>query len=132
MLSAMDISASGLVAQRIRMTTVANNIANINNAGTKFEGPFQRRSVEFRSGLDRFDKAGMGVYVSTINKEKSFKTVHMPSHPNANEKGYVKMPDINELTEMVNGMEASRAYEANLAAMDMSKDMFANGLRIIA
>jgi flagellar basal-body rod protein FlgC len=132
MLGAMDISASGLVAQRIRMETVAVNIANINTAGTLEEGPFRRRSVEFKAGLDRLDRAGLGVHVSKINQEDDFRIVNMPDHPNADAHGNVKLPAINQITEMVNGMEAGRAYEANLAAMDMTKDMFANALRIIA
>jgi flagellar basal-body rod protein FlgC len=114
------------------METVAVNIANINTAGTLEEGPFRRRSVEFKAGLDRLDRAGLGVHVSKINQEDDFRIVNMPDHPNADAHGNVKLPAINQITEMVNGMEAGRAYEANLAAMDMTKDMFANALRIIA
>lgn len=132
MISALDISTSGLVAQRIRMNTVAMNIANADSVDSPDGGPYQRRSVIFRAGINGDDRTGQGVHVSEIQKEAVYRWEYDPNHPYANAEGFVKMPGINHLVEMVNGMEASRAYEANLAAIEMGKTMFSNSLRLLA
>ena len=131
MFNAIDISTSGLVAQRVRMNTTAMNIANadaFNPDGT----PYQRRSVIFQSGINGRDRSGQGVHVSSINKEDVYRYEYDPTHPFANEKGYVKLPGIDHLAEMVNGMEAARAYEANLTAIDISKRMISSSMRLLA
>jgi flagellar basal-body rod protein FlgC len=128
----MDISASGLVAQRTRMNSIAMNIANVNSVDSPDGGPYKRRSVIFKAGMHEGDRSASGVHVATIDKEAVFRWKHDPKHPYANKDGYVKLPGINHLVEMVNGMEAGRAYEANLAAMEMSKAMFQNSLRLLA
>ncbi len=130
-ISAFDISTSGLVAQRIRMNTVAMNIANADSVDSPEGGPYRRRSVIFESGMNGMDRSDKGVHVSEIQKEETFRMKYDPKHPYANEEGYVKLPGINPLVEMVNGMEASRAYEANLAAMEMSKTISTNTLRLL-
>lgn len=132
MINAIDISTSGLVAQRIRLNTVAMNIANVDSVDSPDGGPYQRRSVIFKAGSGEHDRGGQGVHVSEIKKEAVFRLKYDPNHPYANADGYVKMPAIDHLTEMVNGMEASRAYEANLVAIEMGKTMFSNSLRLLA
>jgi len=132
MISAIDILTSGLIAQRIRLNTVAMNIANADSVDSPEGGPYQRRSVIFRSGINKHDRSGQGVHVAEIKKEATFRMEYDPDHPYANTDGYVKMPAINHLVEMVNGMEAGRAYEANLAAIEMGKTMFSNSLRLLA
>ena len=132
MFNVMDISASGLVAQRIRMNTIAMNIANVDTVVGADGGPYKRRSVIFEVGMDSRDRKGQGVHVSSIRKEGVYRWEYDPNHPYANGDGYVKMPGINHLVEMVNGMEASRAYEANLAALEFSKTMITSSLRLLA
>ncbi|MBN2211908.1 MAG: hypothetical protein JW709_10980, partial [Sedimentisphaerales bacterium] len=95
MFEAIDISTSGLVAQRVRLTAAAMNLANVD---TVFDpatgGPYQRRSVEFAAGMNRCDRGGQGVHVSEIRREKVFRTEYDPSNPYADENGYVKLPGI--------------------------------------
>ena len=131
MFNSIDISTSGLVAQRVRMNSVAMNVANadaFNPDGT----PFKRRAVMFQTGQNAADKTGQGVHVAAIRQESVYRYEYDPSHPFANEDGYVKLPGIDYLAEMVNGMEASRAYEANLAAIDLSKAMLSSSMRLLA
>ena len=132
MFNAIDISTSGMVAQRIRLNTVAMNIANADSVDSPDGGPYQRRSVIFNAGQHSGDRSDQGVHVSAVNKEAVYRWEKIPGHPYANEQGYVKLPGIDHLTEMVNGMEASRAYEANLTAIEVSKGMINSSLRLLA
>ena len=132
MFDALDTSTSGLVAQRIRLNTIAMNIANADAVESPDGGPYKRRSVVFSTGKNTNDRTGDGVHVSAINKEDVFRMEYNPQHPYANEQGYVKLPGIDHLTEMVNGMEASRAYEANLTVIELSKAMLNSSLRLLA
>jgi len=131
MFEAIDISTSGLVAQRVRMNTAAMNLANaeaFNPDGT----PYRRRAVIFETGKNCQDRSGEGVHVAGINKESVYRYVYDPAHPYANSEGIVKMPGIDHITEMLNGMEAARAYEANLTAIELSKGMLNSSLRLLA
>ncbi len=130
MIDAIDISTSGLVAQRIRMNTIAMNMANIdsfNPDGT----PYQRRSVEFQVGGEAGDRSGQGVHVSDIRQEAVYRKEYDPSHPYADKDGYVSLPGIDYLTEMTNMMLATRAYEANVTAVELSKSMLNSSLRLL-
>ncbi|OPZ96085.1 MAG: Flagellar basal-body rod protein FlgC [Planctomycetes bacterium ADurb.Bin412] len=130
MMEAIDISTSGLVAQRIRMNTIAMNMANIdsfNPDGT----PYQRRSVEFQTGSGARDRSGQGVHVAAIRQEAVYRKEYDPSHPYADADGYVSLPGIDYLTEMTNMMLASRAYEANVTAVELSKSMLNSSLRLL-
>jgi len=130
MMEAIDISTSGLVAQRIRMNTIAMNMANIdsfNPDGT----PYQRRSVEFQAGSKAGDRSGQGVHVAEIRQEAVYRKEYDPSHPYADADGYVTLPGIDYLTEMTNMMLASRAYEANVTAVELSKSMLNSSLRLL-
>ena len=133
MFSAIDISTSGLVAQRVRTNTSAMNIAMADVVFDKAEGgPYKRRSVEFAVGKDSYDRSGQGVHVSNIEKQPVYRFKYDPKNPYADENGNVKLPGIEPLVEMVNMMEAARAYEANMTAIDVSKSMIANSLRLLA
>lgn len=133
MFNAIDISTSGLVAQRVRLTTASMNIANADTVWDPAEGgPYKRRSVNFEVGKDARDRGGMGVHVAAINKEATYRTEYDPSNPYADANGYVKMPGVEPMLEMVNAMEAQRAYEANLTAIELSKAMLNSSIRLLA
>ncbi|WP_347273988.1 flagellar basal body rod protein FlgC [Candidatus Kuenenia sp.] len=138
--SALDISATGLTAERIRMNVIANNIANANATNSPDGGPYRREQVEFQSILNKAanlsDIDGMerlgGVKVSNIMKSNEpFNKVFIPGHPQADENGFVEMPNVNIATEMVDLVTASRSYEANLAVINSSKDITNQALSII-
>lgn len=138
--TALDISASGLTAERIRMNVIANNIANANATNSPDGGPYRREQVEFQSILNKAsnmsdiegtERLG-GVKVSKIMKSKEpFNKVFIPGHPQADENGFVEMPNVNIATEMVDLVTASRSYEANLAVINSSKDITNQALSII-
>jgi flagellar basal-body rod protein FlgC len=147
-LSSMDISASGLTAQRLRMDTIANNMANAettrNSAGT---GPYRRQVVVFEArppqSVSKFKgimqekltaQVGNGVRVKEIREvteaESPYRRVYEPSHPDADEQGYVSYPNVNIVEEMINMISATRAYEANAKAIEATKSMAARALEI--
>lgn len=137
MFRSIDISTSALVAQRQRMNTIAGNIANVNT--TRDENgqaiPFQRRLVTFSAETQQFDEpaGGLGVdYRVEIDTERPPRKVNIPGHPDADADGNVLFPDINLVTEFTNALEASRAYEANVSAIEMTKEMTNTTLRILA
>ena len=140
MFSVFDISGSGLSAERVRMNVIANNIANANATETPEGGPYRREQVEFSSLLNKTmknseikgaDRLG-GVKVQQITKStEPFNKVYIPGHPKADAKGFVNMPNVSVMTEMVDLVTASRAYEANLAVINSSKDMNNKALSII-
>ena len=138
MMRALDISASALEAQRIRMEVASHNLANVQTtrAGKAADGswmPYRRRQVVFRPLLQDALGRGGGVTVAGIEEDRSdFRLQHDPGHPDADGHGDVKMPNVDPLMEMVDMMEASRAYEANVTAMDAAKTMAASALRLLA
>ena len=136
MFGALDVSTSALVAQRIRMDTIAGNVANAHTTRRMDgqPGPFRRRIAAFQSGDGR---GGPGVHVSKVSEDPAPpKKVYQPWHPDAIKsgemKGWVEYPNVNMTTEMVNAMLASRAYEANITAIEVTKDMTSATLRILA
>jgi len=131
MFNSIDISTSGLVAQRVRMNISAANLANIDSF-TADGKPYQRRSVIFQVGTDAHDRSGQGVHVAAIDKQHTYRWEYNPDHPFANEDGYVKKPGIDQITETLNGMEAQRAYEANVTAIEVTKAMLNSSLRLLA
>ena len=137
MFHSLDLSASGLIAQRQRMNTIAGNIANLNTTRDAQGNPtpFQRRLISFTPAVPVGGETehGVGVdYRVEIDKDSQPRMAFDPNHPDANANGYVAYPDINLNVEFVNALEASRAYEANLAAMDLTKQMFQQTLRLIS
>ena len=131
---ALDISSSGLIAQRQRMTAIAGNIANIEtllNAEGKYE-PYQRRMPVFSPG-DPSTGSGQGVHVSNILLDDGpLQMRYEPDSPWADEKGYVGYPDISLVIEQMNAMEASRAYEANITVAEATKSMYSIALEILS
>ena len=134
MFDVLDMGASGLQAQRTRMDTIAGNIANANTTrNAKGEPvPYRRRFAMFAPGQPgNPDKAG--VRVQEIKLDQSpFQKRFEPGHPDADADGYVKYPNIDLAMEYVNALEASRAYEANITMMEVSKAMLNASLRLIA
>lgn len=133
-LTAIKISSSGLKAQRTRMNVVASNLANINTTRTAEGGPYRKKEV-IMSATGIKDKFGQELKASMNGKLKEVKVsgivedqsaprkVYEPGHPDANEEGYVFFPNINLMQEMVNLISASRAYEANITAINASKSL---------
>jgi flagellar basal-body rod protein FlgC len=137
--TAMDISTSGLMAQRARMTAIAGNLANISSThNERGEAvPYQPRFVVFQTDEGVGAAGAAGVKVSSVETEQLEPRLKFePDNPDAIKegphKGYVAYPNISMMTEFTNALEASRAYEANLGAMDISKDMEQQTLKIIA
>jgi flagellar basal-body rod protein FlgC len=132
-----EINASALTAERLRMDIISNNIANVNTTMTMDGGPYQRHVPVFAEAMEeQMTSQGIstqpaGVKVVAIkNDGKAPRMVYDPSHPNANAAGYVAYPDINVVTEMVDMISASRAYEANVTAFNAAKDMFRAALEM--
>ena len=135
--SALDISAAGLSAQRLRMNIIARNIANSNSLVTPEGGPYRRQEVTFATVLkstaadDLGGKVG-GVPVASVQVTKGpLKTVYDPEHPMANKQGFVQMPNVDVTKEMVDMVSAQRDYEANLAAMKAYREMMRSSLTIL-
>ena len=138
-----DISASGMTAQRFRTDIIAQNIANVNTTRTEDGTPYRRKIVTFSekqltpfsnyySTARRAGLVGNGVKVTSVTEDDStdFTMEYDPSHPDADENGYVSYPNVNTVTEMTNLIDATRAYEANTTAFDASKSMAQSGLSI--
>ncbi|BAM32424.1 flagellar basal body rod protein [Helicobacter cinaedi CCUG 18818 = ATCC BAA-847] len=156
-LSSFDISGYGLSAQRVRVNTISSNIANANTTRTDEGGPYRRREVVFRAfdfnkilneklgknnqqlkyedplnegDLGKEPKpAIMSVYIQKIvrdDREPLMK--YDPSHPDANSEGYVAYPNVNPVVEMADLIEATRAYQANVAAFQSAKNMASNAI----
>ena len=128
-----NVSASALEAQRSRMNLIASNMANVHSTRTQGGGPYRRKDVVFSVTQDESNpvKGLEGVKVAEVIEDKSEPViVYDPGHPDANKDGYVAMPNINVTEEMVNMMMATRAYEASVAAFNMSKAMFIKSLDI--
>lgn len=135
--SAMDISASGLMAERLRMETTANNIANANSTKTENGDPYRRKTVVFSSEVDRI--AGRptsnhltGVQVVGIETDPSeFPVIHDPFHPHADKDGFVRLPNVQIPNEMIDLITASRSYEANLKSLSLFKEMIEQSLALL-
>lgn len=131
-----DIAASALKAERARMNMHANNLANVNTIHDKDgnNNPYRRKLISFKPGnLQMTGSENLGVQVEKIetdyNTELNMR--YMPSHPDADENGYVKYPNVSPALEMVDMMVAQRAFEANLASFEAAKGIFNGALRII-
>ena len=145
----LDISASALSAERLRMDVTAENLANAQSTRTSNGGPYRRKEVVQESNGDGFAgalasarAAGVGgaggagpqggVKVTGVVEDQTpNRLVYDPSHPDANAQGYVSMPNVNPVTEMVDLISASRSYEANVTAMQTSKQMFTKTLDLL-
>jgi len=140
MFNAINVSASGLTAERLRMDVISKNIANANTTRTVNGTPYRRQVVtfetqseaqSFHSHLSDQMKKFSGVEVTGIKEDQSpFKNVYEPGHPDANEQGYVLKPNVDIVTEMANMISATRAYEANITSIDAAKTMAQRALEI--
>lgn len=137
---AMRISSSGLSAERLRMDTIASNIANASTTRTESGGPYRRKIAVFQENLeneikknaedDKFNGNGIKTVSIVEDTNEPFKRVYDPSHPDAGPDGYVEMPNVDMLTEMVDLIAATRAYEANVTAFNAEKSMALKALEI--
>jgi flagellar basal-body rod protein FlgC len=141
-LSGFRISGSGMAAQRARMNTIASNLANINTTKTAEGGPYRRKDVVFTAMPDT---KSFGDVLNVDDPKADFNRVQVtdivydkkapllkyePNHPDANEEGYVAYPNINMMEEMTNMVQAQRSYEANVQAVQATKDMALSALEI--
>jgi flagellar basal-body rod protein FlgC len=140
-MKSLDASAAGLNAQRIRMNLISHNLANVNTTRTAEGGPYKRKDAlfetveppaDFREALrNRMDAYLRQVQVSEIREDNRPPIRKFdPTHPDADASGYVALPNINVVEEMVNMMSASRSYEANVTAVKTTKDMAMTALEI--
>lgn len=128
LLSGINVTSSALNAEKIRMNVVAENIANAQTTHDVDGQPYHRKVVSFESVLDGAEK---GVRVSNVSTDTTpGQTVYNPTHPDADSNGMVQMPNVNLATEMVDLMNSSRAYEANLAVVRNSKQLASQALSI--
>ncbi|MGM7635846.1 flagellar basal body rod protein FlgC [Bacillus sp. Hm123] len=148
MFQSMNITSSALTAQRLRMDVVSSNMANMESTRAKLVNgewqPYQRKSVVLQPKQGQFasflntamgretNGVGDGVKVTKIidDNETPYKMVYDPSHPDANEEGYVQMPNVDPLREMVDLMSATRSYEANVTVFNSAKSMMMKTLEI--
>jgi flagellar basal-body rod protein FlgC len=137
--TSMRISSTALQAQRTRLDTISSNLANMETTRTPEGGPYQKKSVVFTTDGTSFEQrldrslrgAAQGVRVAQIVADNSEpKMVYDPAHPDADNGGYVAMPNINLMDEMVDMMSAGRAYEANVTVVKAAKRMALKALEI--
>lgn len=137
-----DISASGMTAERFRTDIIAQNIANVNTTRTDDGTPYRRKIVTFAEKRmtpfsevlagQQYKFKGTGVKVTQVkdDMESDYIMEYDPSHPDADENGYVSYPNVNIVTEMTNLIDASRGYEANATAFEASKAIAQAGIQI--
>jgi flagellar basal-body rod protein FlgC len=135
--STINISSSGLTAERLRMDLIAENIANVNTTKTKDGGPYKRKVAVFQEKLKKelnkreITPVGSGVKVSKIVADDSDPIMEYdPKHPDANPNGFVAKPNINVANEMVDLITASRAYESNVMVLNATKSIALKTLSI--
>ncbi|SFH50448.1 flagellar basal-body rod protein FlgC [Tindallia magadiensis] len=142
--NSINISGTGMTAERFRMDVISKNIANANTTRTANGMPYRRQVVTFQEKsahpfshhLKKTMKKGenlrsQGVEVTGVHNDPSpYKHVYDPGHPDANKDGYVMMPNVDTVTEMANMISASRAYEANITAMNTTVNMAMRALEI--
>ncbi|MHB1419350.1 MAG: flagellar basal body rod protein FlgC [Bacillota bacterium] len=135
LLDTLAISASALSAERLRLELIAGNIANMNTTRTDEGGPYRRKEPIFAERLDEAIQSsgakGSGVKVLGIAEDQSPpRLVYDPTHPDARSDGYVEMPNINIINEMVDMMTATRSYEASVAVVNATKSMATKAMEI--
>ena len=148
-MSTLNISASGMTAQRTRMDIISQNIANVNTTRTEDGTPYVRQTVVFAektqsnsnfenyltsqaTGVSMRASSGSGVKITSIAEDHvtAMKKVYEPSNPDADEDGYVTYPNVDTVTEMTNLIDANRSYEANVTAFNATKNMLMKAMDI--
>lgn len=135
----LAISSSGLRAQRNRLEVIATNLANVHTTRTEEGGPYKKKDIVFASDDvsgenfgTLFKKKIEGVKVEAIQEsDKTFERIFDPAHPDADKEGYVALPNVNVMEEMVDMMSATRSYEANTNVISATKHMFMKALEIL-
>ena len=119
-----DIAVSGMKAQSERLRIISENMANADSIGIRpGEDPYRRQVVTFKDYIDKETGAKMGKVDKVVPDESQFPLKYDPNHPAANAEGYVAMPNVNPLIEMMDLKEAQRSYDANLSMMQTARDM---------
>lgn len=135
----MRISSSGLTAERLRMDTIASNVANATTTRGENGQPYIRKIAVFQENLQQELDKSTGTYkdsfqgvkaVGIVNDGSPLRRVYDPSHPDADKDGYVTMPNVNIMNEMADMIASTRAYEANVNSMNAIKNMFSKALEI--
>jgi flagellar basal-body rod protein FlgC len=138
----MNVSATGMTAQRFRLDVISENIANINTTRDENGDVYRRKQVVFGeksslnfgdtlyNSLNVYNPSGVRV-TQVVEDQSDLKMVYDPSNPDADENGYVSYPNVDTITEMTNMIDASRAYEANATAFDAGKAMAVKGLSLL-
>lgn len=127
------VSASALQAQRERMNVIASNMANVQTTKTEAGGPYRRKDVVFHATpieQNTGDELEGVEVVGVVEDQSPLKTVYDPGHPDADDNGYLELPNVNVIEEMVNMMMAVRAYEANVTTFNISKGMVRKTLEL--
>jgi len=136
MFSSLDVSTSGLVAQRARLNAISSNIANMSTTRNERgePEPYQPRFVTFQTDTKLTTLGGgAGVKIGSVeHSNEAPKMKYEPGHPDADAQGYVRYPAVDMTTEFVDALEATRAYEANIGVIEVTKNMTEQSLRIIA
>ena len=139
--NALDISVSGVTAERVAMELIASNLANINTTRTFYGGPYRRRvpvlsekSLPFAEELSAAEGrlyGGGGVEVQNVADDRTpFPKVYKPDHPDADAEGFLSLPNVNMSTEMTDMIYVSRVYQANITAFNSTKKMISDTLQI--
>ncbi|MGX7393782.1 flagellar basal body rod protein FlgC [Carnobacterium mobile] len=135
----MHINASGLSLERLKLDTVSTNIANVNTTRTAEGGPYVKKEVIFEESLKKagssldgqLNTKSFGVKATEIRENKDDLVMeYNPTHPDANEEGFVQMPNVNMTDEMIDMITAQRTYDANVTALNASKEMLKKALEI--
>ena len=142
MFDGMNISATGMTAQRFRMDVISENIANVNTTRDENGEVYRRKTVVFNektslnfgdtlyNSLNVYKPDGVRV-TQVVEDHSDLKMVYDPTHPDADENGYVMYPNVDTVTEMTNLIDSSRAYEANATAFNAAKSIAAKGLELL-
>ncbi|MEW8973768.1 MAG: flagellar basal body rod protein FlgC [Tissierellaceae bacterium] len=136
--NSMKINASGLTLERLKMDVISTNISNAKTTRTPEGGPYRRKEVIFEESLLNAknnitglrEKKSFGVKVTEIAEDEDYKIIYEPDHPDADENGYVMMPNVNMVDEMISLIKTQRAYEANITALNTSKSILKKALEI--
>src|SRR5699024_1473938 len=135
----MQIGTSGLTLERLKMDTISTNIANANTTRTDEGGPYSRKDVIFEESLTnernrrtgQFERRSTGVKVTEVAEDdQDFNPIYDPSHPGADEDGYVLTPNVNMVDEMIDLINIQRTYEANVTALNTNKSILQKALQI--
>lgn len=133
MLNAMKISSMGMKAQGARVRLISENIANAETTGdTPGEDPYRRQVITFKNEIDRELGYSM-VKVNSISADKTspFSVEYNPDHPAADDKGYVKLPNVNMIVEIMDAKEAQRSYQANLGMIEQARSMLLRTIELL-